>query len=102
MQYWDCKGDYRNLFKPKFIGLGKEYCNQCGKLIPNNTEDQGGLVMYAIVKENHNKHEFTMLHVTLKDAKAEAERLCRKERACFLVFKLECRCYLEETPVTWK
>ena len=31
-KYWDCKGDYRGLFQPKFINLGKDYCEQCGKL----------------------------------------------------------------------
>ncbi|KKM64025.1 hypothetical protein LCGC14_1505600 [marine sediment metagenome] len=37
-KYWDCKGDYRNVFEPKFRGLGKDRCNQCGKLIPANVK----------------------------------------------------------------
>ena len=40
-EHWDCRGDYRGLFLPKFVGLGKEYCNQCGKPILNNKKDQG-------------------------------------------------------------
>ena len=57
---------------------------------------------YGVVKEHHNLWQFTKLHETLKEAKQEAERLCRKENAVFYVIELVGKCYREETPVTWK
>ena len=62
---------------------------------------------YAIFQEPvcplPNKiYYFTKWHDTLKEAKAEAERLCRKERTSFHVLKLVETCSVEEIPVKWK
>lgn len=49
-----------------------------------------------------NKKYFTKFHDTLEEAKAETERLCRKERTTFLVLKVVGECHVEETPVKWE
>ena len=42
------------------------------------------------------------IHVTLDHARAEAERLCRKEQAKFLILAVIGEITIAETPVTWK
>lgn len=56
---------------------------------------------YAVVRENV-EFRFTKWHDTLEQAKAEAERLCRKERSVFVVLKMVACCSVEEIPVTWR
>lgn len=57
--------------------------------------------MYAVVKESHNRFEFSRFHETLEEAKEEAERLARKENACFYVMKVVGKAYVEQYPVKW-
>lgn len=57
---------------------------------------------YAVVKEEHNSLQpFSKLHPTLQEAKEEAERLCRKEKACFYVVELLQKCFIPEIEVHW-
>lgn len=65
-------------------------------------EKESPMNKYAVVKESNNKYEgFSQLHITLHEAREEAERLCRKEKACFYVVELLEKCFMNEQPVTW-
>jgi len=57
---------------------------------------------YGVVKEHLNLWQFSKLHNTQEEARDEAERLCRKERATFYVVELIEKCYLDETPLKWQ
>lgn len=61
---------------------------------------------YAVVKKYIEQvtqfSGFNHLHPTLEEAKTEAERLCRKEKATFYVVELLEKCFTNETPVTWE
>ena len=59
---------------------------------------------YGVVKEHLNiwQFQFSKLHNTKDEARDEAERLCRKERATFYVVELIEKCYLDETPLKWQ
>jgi hypothetical protein len=63
-----------------------------------------GLQRYAVVRdcEMDNQKKFTLYHDSLETAKAEAERLCRKERARFIVLKVVAMCDIGEMPVKWE
>jgi len=58
---------------------------------------------YAVVRdvEFDNQKKFTLWHDTLEKAKAEAERLCRKENVRFCVVKLVGMCEVDMAPVKW-
>ena len=45
--------------------------------------------------------QFKKWHDTYELAKAEAERLCRKEKDTFGIVRLVSYCEVEETPVKW-
>lgn len=55
---------------------------------------------YAVVR-SAIEFKFTKWHETYNEAKAEAERLCRKERMPFTILKEMAFCYTEEIPVNW-
>ena len=59
---------------------------------------------YAVVKdvEFDNQKKFTLWHDQYGMACAEAERLCRKERARFLVLKVVATCDVGDMPVKWE
>jgi hypothetical protein len=60
--------------------------------------------MYLIIKESNNNYFLSQspyFHVTFEEARTEAERLCRKERATFYILKVEGKCFIEALPVKW-
>jgi hypothetical protein len=61
-----------------------------------------GVDKYVVVRESNNVYNFSKFHHTYAEAKEEAERLCRQERATFYVLEVKGKCYIPETPVTWK
>lgn len=59
---------------------------------------------YAVVRdaEFDNQKKFTLYHDSLEKAKEEAARLCRKERARFVVLQVVAMCDIDEVPVKWE
>jgi len=59
--------------------------------------------MYAVIKtKDCGQHSFTYFHANYKDARAEAERLCRKEQTGFYVLKVVSKCSIGTMPVVWE
>ena len=44
-------------------------------------------VKYAVVKESQDPMQFSSWHETLESARKEAERLCQKDKATFIVIR---------------
>ena len=55
---------------------------------------------YAVVRQA-NIFEFTKFHESLEEARTEAERLARKEKARFFVLKMVGYVDRKEVPVEW-
>jgi hypothetical protein len=58
-------------------------------------------IQYAVVKKEPLDYRFSRFHDDLKEAKDEAERLCRKEGCPFLVLMTVGMMSVEKIPVKW-
>ena len=58
---------------------------------------------YAVVqdKDIYARKEFTKIHFSFEEAKAEAERLCKRERCPFLVIQIIGTVLIPEIPVSY-
>lgn len=55
---------------------------------------------WIVMRDDRNNY-FSKRHPTEKEARQEAERLCRKEKVTFFVFEV-CACVEAlQTPVVW-
>lgn len=63
---------------------------------------------YAVVREKEvflgdpRTYSYSKWHDCFADAKAEAERLCKKEQVSFYVLKVVAKCKIDERPVVWE
>ena len=59
---------------------------------------------YAVVKDRdiNARKEFTKIHFSFEEAKAEAERLCKLERCPFLVIQIIGTVLIPELPMSYR
>ena len=57
---------------------------------------------YCVVRESTGNKMFNMMHETLEEARAEAERLAKREQATFYVFEMLGWVRVAPSPVVWE
>jgi hypothetical protein len=61
-------------------------------------------LQYAIIRDDGPFQFYPHMHDSFESAKAEAERLCKKEKKSFVVFSVSRigKCSVKEIPIEWE
>jgi len=70
-------------------------------MIPDHVGAKAVKPKYGVARFNDRSYVFSVIHDNIEDARTEAERLCRKEKASFYIVEMKEKCFMEEIPVKW-